>query len=311
MQEHKSFLIKDLLGDVLSQSSTNEVDSDAASDRQDLDVEVAGEPDGIFVGVPESQGEAVKGRKPRRRRTAFTHAQLAYLERKKQCVVETDDTGALIKSNVILIERGVPQGSILGLLSYVLYTNDLPSRVDVKTIMYADDTYVFDSDAASDRQDLDVEVAGEPDGIFVGVPESQGEAVKGRKPRRRRTAFTHAQLAYLERKFRCQKYLSVADRSDVADALNLSETQVKTWYQNRRTKWKRQNQLRLEQLRHQASVEKELLNGGALRKGAGEPSPCCPPSSMARYGAQSPCSFLSTAAAAIFHNVTYVHGCQL
>lgn len=57
---------------------------------------------------------------------------------------------------------------------------------------------------------------------------------KNRKPRRRRTAFTHTQLAYLERKFRCQKYLSVADRSDVADALNLSETQVKTWYQNRR-----------------------------------------------------------------------------
>lgn len=57
---------------------------------------------------------------------------------------------------------------------------------------------------------------------------------QSRKPRRRRTAFTHAQLAYLERKFRCQKYLSVADRSDVADALNLSETQVKTWYQNRR-----------------------------------------------------------------------------
>lgn len=51
----------------------------------------------------------------------------------------------------------------------------------------------------------------------------------GRKPRRRRTAFTHSQLAYLERKFRCQKYLSVADRSDVADALNLSETQVKTF----------------------------------------------------------------------------------
>lgn len=61
------------------------------------------------------------------------------------------------------------------------------------------------------------------------------DGARGRKPRRRRTAFTHAQLAYLERKFRCQKYLSVADRSDVADALNLSETQVKTWYQNRRS----------------------------------------------------------------------------
>jgi Homeodomain len=39
------------------------------------------------------------------------------------------------------------------------------------------------------------------------------------------TAFTHSQLAYLERKFRCQKYLSVADRGEVANHLNLSETQ--------------------------------------------------------------------------------------
>ena len=56
-----------------------------------------------------------------------------------------------------------------------------------------------------------------------------------KKPRRRRTAFTHAQLQFLERKFRCQKYLSVADRAEVADRLTLSETQVKTWYQNRRS----------------------------------------------------------------------------
>ncbi|EFX69791.1 hypothetical protein DAPPUDRAFT_17940, partial [Daphnia pulex] len=62
------------------------------------------------------------------------------------------------------------------------------------------------------------------------------------KPRRRRTAFTHAQLAFLERRFRSQKYLSVADRGNVAELLNLTETQVKTWYQNRRTKWKRQAQ---------------------------------------------------------------------
>ncbi|XP_014206929.1 homeobox protein slou [Copidosoma floridanum] len=160
-----------------------------------------------------------------------------------------------------------------------------------------------------------------------------GSSGGGRKPRRRRTAFTHAQLAYLERKFRCQKYLSVADRSDVADALSLSETQVKTWYQNRRTKWKRQNQLRLEQLRHQATVEKELLVRG-LHHGSIEAY--CP----SAYGHQSPPSvqssshqqpqqgtaqqvmapvqptnastaaFLSTAAA-LFRNVTYVHGCPL
>lgn len=64
------------------------------------------------------------------------------------------------------------------------------------------------------------------------------EAIAGinKKPRRRRTAFTHAQLVFLERRFRAQKYLSVADRGNVAELLNLTETQVKTWYQNRRYK---------------------------------------------------------------------------
>nr|XP_037270169.1 T-cell leukemia homeobox protein 2-like [Rhipicephalus microplus] len=70
-----------------------------------------------------------------------------------------------------------------------------------------------------------------------------------KKLRRRRTAFTQAQLAFLEAKFRYQKYLSVSDRGSVAKALRLTETQVKTWYQNRRTKWKRQSQLKAEQLR--------------------------------------------------------------
>ncbi|XP_072015131.1 uncharacterized protein [Amphiura filiformis] len=76
--------------------------------------------------------------------------------------------------------------------------------------------------------------------------------IKPRRPRRRRTTFTQAQLSVLERKFRCQKYLSVAERGLLAERLNLNETQVKTWYQNRRTKWKRSTDPsdRMEQLRH-------------------------------------------------------------
>ncbi|XP_065209660.1 barH-like 1 homeobox protein [Planococcus citri] len=132
-------------------------------------------------------------------------------------------------------------------------------------------------------------------------------STRGRKPRRRRTAFTHAQLAYLERKFRCQKYLSVADRSDVADALNLSETQVKTWYQNRRTKWKRQNQMRLEQLRQQTSVENDLLH--RVPSSSQSENVCCSPFQNTSASAAA-CNFLTTAAA-IFRNVTYVHSCQL
>uniref|UniRef100_A0A8C7YAU6 BarH-like homeobox 2 n=1 Tax=Oryzias sinensis TaxID=183150 RepID=A0A8C7YAU6_9TELE len=58
--------------------------------------------------------------------------------------------------------------------------------------------------------------------------------VRTKKPRKARTAFTDHQLNQLERSFERQKYLSVQDRMDLAAALNLTDTQVKTWYQNRR-----------------------------------------------------------------------------
>ena len=55
-----------------------------------------------------------------------------------------------------------------------------------------------------------------------------------KKPRKARTAFTDHQLAQLERSFERQKYLSVQDRMELAASLSLTDTQVKTWYQNRR-----------------------------------------------------------------------------
>ncbi|XP_069755567.1 NK1 transcription factor related 2-like,a [Narcine bancroftii] len=61
------------------------------------------------------------------------------------------------------------------------------------------------------------------------------------KPRRARTAFTYEQLVALENKFRLTRYLSVCERLNLALALSLTETQVKIWFQNRRTKWKKQN----------------------------------------------------------------------
>ncbi|XP_012859252.1 barH-like 2 homeobox protein [Echinops telfairi] len=72
--------------------------------------------------------------------------------------------------------------------------------------------------------------------------------VRAKKPRKARTAFSDHQLNQLERSFERQKYLSVQDRMDLAAALNLTDTQVKTWYQNRRTKWKRQTAVGLELL---------------------------------------------------------------
>ncbi|MBN3292366.1 NKX12 protein, partial [Polypterus senegalus] len=61
------------------------------------------------------------------------------------------------------------------------------------------------------------------------------------KPRRARTAFTYEQLVALENKFRSTRYLSVCERLNLALSLSLTETQVKIWFQNRRTKWKKQN----------------------------------------------------------------------
>ncbi|XP_050035425.1 uncharacterized protein [Dermacentor andersoni] len=61
-----------------------------------------------------------------------------------------------------------------------------------------------------------------------------------RKARRNRTVFTEGQLMGLERRFDSQKYLSTPDRADLARVLGLTQLQVKTWYQNRRMKWKKQ-----------------------------------------------------------------------
>ncbi|XP_045131777.1 ventral anterior homeobox 2-like isoform X2 [Portunus trituberculatus] len=59
------------------------------------------------------------------------------------------------------------------------------------------------------------------------------------RPKRARTTFSGEQLAALEREFRRNQYLVGRERCLLATRLGLSETQVKVWYQNRRTKHKR------------------------------------------------------------------------
>ncbi|KAM5245759.1 homeobox protein BarH-like 2 [Ctenodactylus gundi] len=80
-----------------------------------------------------------------------------------------------------------------------------------------------------------------PAGEALASSESETEqpTPRQKKPRRSRTIFTELQLMGLEKKFQKQKYLSTPDRLDLAQSLGLTQLQVKTWYQNRRMKWKK------------------------------------------------------------------------
>ncbi|CAM2117643.1 unnamed protein product [Caretta caretta] len=69
-------------------------------------------------------------------------------------------------------------------------------------------------------------------------PEEPG----ARGSRRLRTAFSVEQISTLESSFKRHKYLGSAERRKLAAKMQLSEVQIKTWFQNRRMKLKRQLQ---------------------------------------------------------------------
>ncbi|KAL4232044.1 hypothetical protein ACF0H5_009622 [Mactra antiquata] len=99
------------------------------------------------------------------------------------------------------------------------------------------------------------------------------DACAPQKKKKARTTFTGRQIFELEKKFEQKKYLSSAERAEMASLLNVTETQVKIWFQNRRTKWKKHENITATEIpEHKLQavknpdVAKAIQNAAKLRK---------------------------------------------
>ena len=78
--------------------------------------------------------------------------------RQRVCIRGTESVWTEVRS-------GIPQGSVLGPILFVIYINDLPDVISSYVYMYADDTKIFrvigdDGDANSLQRDLDAHLSG-------------------------------------------------------------------------------------------------------------------------------------------------------
>uniref|UniRef100_A0A8C9S127 NK6 homeobox 1 n=1 Tax=Scleropages formosus TaxID=113540 RepID=A0A8C9S127_SCLFO len=86
---------------------------------------------------------------------------------------------------------------------------------------------------------------------------------KDGKRKHTRPTFSGQQIFALEKTFEQTKYLAGPERARLAYSLGMTESQVKVWFQNRRTKWRKRHAAEMASAKKKQDSETERLKGAS------------------------------------------------
>ncbi|XP_026349460.3 homeobox protein Nkx-6.2 [Ursus arctos] len=107
-------------------------------------------------------------------------------------------------------------------------------------------------------------VQGSPwrDPRLAGPAQAGGVLDKDGKKKHSRPTFSGQQIFALEKTFEQTKYLAGPERARLAYSLGMTESQVKVWFQNRRTKWRKRHAAEMASAKKKQDSDAEKLKVG-------------------------------------------------